>query len=339
MRDPRLEAGHRGDGAHDHLVGGVAGVDDPVVSRNRREDRARRPAAPPAPSADGTPEAPRAPTTAGPRLDASGRSAPGPGCSRRSARGRRRRRRAARTPRPARARGCSSRTCGMADARARRRSAAASGGRRWRSRRPAAVPAGSASGSRSSRAASTAARIVTACSASRRPAGVSRTRRPSGSISAAPTSRASTAICCDTVEVVTPQLVGDLPHRAEPGQFAAAAAAGACPCRSLFRIAERYVHDYHVDANGRSGCWIMTARRASPSTARAGAGMARRWLDACCVQLGLAASVGLFDQVGPEGAAWLRLAWAGVLLLVLVRPRPSRVHPVRACWPASRSAW
>ena len=42
-----------------------------------------------------------------------------------------------------------------------------------------------------------------------------------------------------------------------------------------------------------------------------------------CVQLGLAASVGLFDRIGPEGAAWLRLAWAGVLLLVLVRPRPS----------------
>jgi inner membrane transporter RhtA len=42
-----------------------------------------------------------------------------------------------------------------------------------------------------------------------------------------------------------------------------------------------------------------------------------------CVQLGLAASVGLFDRIGPTGAAWLRLAWAGVLLLVLVRPRPS----------------
>jgi inner membrane transporter RhtA len=42
-----------------------------------------------------------------------------------------------------------------------------------------------------------------------------------------------------------------------------------------------------------------------------------------CVQLGLAASVGLLDQIGPEGAAWLRLAWAGVLLAVLVRPRPS----------------
>ncbi|BCJ49251.1 membrane protein [Actinoplanes sp. NBRC 14428] len=40
------------------------------------------------------------------------------------------------------------------------------------------------------------------------------------------------------------------------------------------------------------------------------------------VQLGLAASVGLLDRLGPEGTAWLRLAWAGVILLVLVRPRP-----------------
>lgn len=42
------------------------------------------------------------------------------------------------------------------------------------------------------------------------------------------------------------------------------------------------------------------------------------------VQLGLAASVGLFDQMGAQGAAWLRLSWAGVLLLVLVRPRLSQ---------------
>jgi inner membrane transporter RhtA len=45
------------------------------------------------------------------------------------------------------------------------------------------------------------------------------------------------------------------------------------------------------------------------------------------VQLGLAASVGLFDRVGPEGAAWLRLAWAGLLLAVLVRPRRSWFTP------------
>jgi inner membrane transporter RhtA len=44
------------------------------------------------------------------------------------------------------------------------------------------------------------------------------------------------------------------------------------------------------------------------------------------VQLGLAASVGLFDRLGPEGAGWLRLVCAGVLMLVLVRPRPSSFH-------------
>jgi inner membrane transporter RhtA len=42
-----------------------------------------------------------------------------------------------------------------------------------------------------------------------------------------------------------------------------------------------------------------------------------------CVQLGLAVSVGLIDRLGSAGTAWLRLAWAGVILLILVRPRPS----------------
>jgi inner membrane transporter RhtA len=42
------------------------------------------------------------------------------------------------------------------------------------------------------------------------------------------------------------------------------------------------------------------------------------------VQLGLALSVPLFGQVGPWGAVWLRLAWAGVILVLLVRPRPWR---------------
>ncbi len=40
-----------------------------------------------------------------------------------------------------------------------------------------------------------------------------------------------------------------------------------------------------------------------------------------CVQLGLAISVALIDRIGAEGAAWLRLVWAGLILLVLVRPR------------------
>src|SRR3954471_17591885 len=60
---------------------------------------------------------------------------------------------------------------------------------------------------------------------------------------------------------------------------------------------------------------------AGRTQARAGIGMALTAM--VCVQLGIAASVGLFDDVGPEGAAALRLGWAGVLLLVLVRPRRS----------------
>ncbi|WP_344234685.1 EamA family transporter [Kribbella hippodromi] len=52
-------------------------------------------------------------------------------------------------------------------------------------------------------------------------------------------------------------------------------------------------------------------------------GVAFAVLSMTMVQLGLAASVGLFDRVGPEGAAWLRLACAGLIVLVLFRPRPS----------------
>jgi inner membrane transporter RhtA len=42
------------------------------------------------------------------------------------------------------------------------------------------------------------------------------------------------------------------------------------------------------------------------------------------VQVGLALSVPLFGQVGPMGAVWMRLAWAAVILVVAVRPRPWR---------------
>jgi inner membrane transporter RhtA len=42
------------------------------------------------------------------------------------------------------------------------------------------------------------------------------------------------------------------------------------------------------------------------------------------VQAGLAGSVGLFERIGPHGAAWLRLALGGLLLLLLARPRPSQ---------------
>lgn len=55
------------------------------------------------------------------------------------------------------------------------------------------------------------------------------------------------------------------------------------------------------------------ARRARQGTLMALASMT-------CVQVGVAASVGLFDRIGPEGVAWLRLGWAGLLMFVLVRP-------------------
>ena len=55
------------------------------------------------------------------------------------------------------------------------------------------------------------------------------------------------------------------------------------------------------------------------STARTGTALAVGSM--LSVQVGLAASVDVFDRVGPLGAAWLRLAWAGVILLVVVRPR------------------
>lgn len=57
------------------------------------------------------------------------------------------------------------------------------------------------------------------------------------------------------------------------------------------------------------------------NTARTGALMAMCAM--LCVQSGLAVAVALIDDIGAEGVAWLRLAWAGLLMLVIVRPRPS----------------
>ena len=53
--------------------------------------------------------------------------------------------------------------------------------------------------------------------------------------------------------------------------------------------------------------------------ARTGAFMAMGSM--LCVQVGLAIAVTLIDRIGVEGAAWLRLAWAGLLMLVIIRPR------------------
>ncbi len=40
----------------------------------------------------------------------------------------------------------------------------------------------------------------------------------------------------------------------------------------------------------------------------------------CCVQLGVAVSVGLAERIGADGVAWLRLVWAGLVLAVVARP-------------------
>jgi inner membrane transporter RhtA len=69
-----------------------------------------------------------------------------------------------------------------------------------------------------------------------------------------------------------------------------------------------------VDVNG------LRADNQPVTATRTGAGMAL--VSMFFVQLGIAASVGIFDQVGPEGAACLRLVFAGLILLAIVRPRP-----------------
>ncbi len=55
--------------------------------------------------------------------------------------------------------------------------------------------------------------------------------------------------------------------------------------------------------------------------ARSGAAMAVAAM--CSVQVGAAIAVGLIDDIGATGAAWLRLFWAAIMLLAIVRPRPS----------------
>ena len=68
---------------------------------------------------------------------------------------------------------------------------------------------------------------------------------------------------------------------------------------------------------------VMTPTlQTAPDRARTGALLALGSMS--CVQLGLAASVGLLHDHGPLVIAWLRLAWAGVIMLVVARPRPSR---------------
>src|ERR1700728_5055748 len=70
--------------------------------------------------------------------------------------------------------------------------------------------------------------------------------------------------------------------------------------------------------------WAMTstppAYRPSARLSGAQGGVLMAVGSMSCVQLGLALWVPLFGQLGPLGVAGLRLAWAGLILAVLVRP-------------------
>jgi inner membrane transporter RhtA len=61
------------------------------------------------------------------------------------------------------------------------------------------------------------------------------------------------------------------------------------------------------------------------SSSQIGASMAV--VSMLCVQLGLAVALDLVDDLGAAGTTWLRLAWAALIMIVLVRPRPSDFSP------------
>jgi len=64
---------------------------------------------------------------------------------------------------------------------------------------------------------------------------------------------------------------------------------------------------------------IRTGGRGTPrGAARSGTVMALGSM--FCVQAGIAASVGLAGRIGPDAVVWLRLAWAGAVLLIVARP-------------------
>jgi inner membrane transporter RhtA len=78
---------------------------------------------------------------------------------------------------------------------------------------------------------------------------------------------------------------------------------------------------------------VSLAFNAGVSTTQARGGALMAVVSMICVQVGLAVSIDLIDRIGAEGVAWLRLVWAGVLLLILVRPNVSAFtwQTFRAC--------
>lgn len=65
--------------------------------------------------------------------------------------------------------------------------------------------------------------------------------------------------------------------------------------------------------------WLPFNEPVTTATARRGAYMALASMFS--VQLGAAVAALLINDVGSTGVAWLRLAWASVLVLIIVRPR------------------
>ncbi|MFI9024128.1 EamA family transporter [Streptomyces sp. NPDC053560] len=66
----------------------------------------------------------------------------------------------------------------------------------------------------------------------------------------------------------------------------------------------------------------LLKHRTGPSLPTSATGALMAVASMSTIQLGLALSVPLVDQLGALGATGLRLAWAGLLLLALIRPRP-----------------
>ncbi|GAA3570176.1 EamA family transporter [Microlunatus spumicola] len=64
----------------------------------------------------------------------------------------------------------------------------------------------------------------------------------------------------------------------------------------------------------------MTSTTSYAVVGRSRSGAAMATTSMLCVQVGLAVSVTLIDRIGAEGAAWLRLVWAGALFLLIGRP-------------------
>ncbi|MGL5859530.1 MAG: EamA family transporter [Angustibacter sp.] len=79
-----------------------------------------------------------------------------------------------------------------------------------------------------------------------------------------------------------------------------------------------------------SGRVPVAVGRRAPSAV---SGAALALLSMSCVQIGAAASVGQFDRLGVAGTTWLRLVWAALVFVLLVRPW--RLALSRAAWSAA----